>query len=242
MKLKYTPLFYALMFFVGLSLTVNSFSSTKCGKISDYIYNDECDIIVANRNASKQIAITFDDGPSEKYTPEILDILREYNVKATFFVVGKNAESFPEIVKSEYNDGHEIGNHTYSHPQMKAITTNQADEEIKKTQEIIEKIIGKPPKLFRPPGGYLNNSIVDKITSNGCKTVLWSWRQDTRDWESPPVEKIVNTVLSNLKDGDIILFHDYNSHKSPTPEALKIIIPKLKERGYEFVTVSELVK
>lgn len=216
---------------------------SQCGKISDYTFEDgNSNVIVANRSAGKQIAMTFDDGPCEKYTPEILEILKNNNVKATFFVIGKNAEKNPEILKKVYNDGHEIGNHTYSHPNLRFITNEQFADEISRTQSIITEITGYTPTLFRPPGGYLSNSIVDKITSNNCKTVLWSWRQDTMDWKSPSVEFVTTTVLSNIQDGDIILFHDCVLGKSPTPEALKIIIPELKNRGYEFVTVSELAK
>lgn len=213
-----------------------------CGKISDYSYDDECDIIVANRNASKQLALTFDDGPCKLYTEEILGILSEYNAKATFFVIGKNAEKYPELVRLEKENGHEIGNHTYSHPEMRKISPEEFEQEITKTQEIIKEITGEYPVLFRPPGGYLSNSIVDKISSNNCRTVLWSWRQDTRDWEKPKADVIVNSVISNIKDGDIILFHDYNTKGSTTPEALRKLLPKLKEMGYEFVTVSELVR
>ena len=216
---------------------------SQCGAISDYTFEDgNSNLIVANRSAGKQIALTFDDGPCEKYTPEILEILKNNNVKATFFVIGKNAEKNPEILKKVYNDGHEIGNHTYSHPNLRFIKNEQFADEISRTQSIITEITGYTPTLFRPPGGYLSNSIVDKITSNNCKTVLWSWRQDTMDWKSPSVEFVTTTVLSNIQDGDIILFHDCVLGKSPTPEALKIIIPELKNRGYEFVTVSELAK
>lgn len=213
-----------------------------CGRISDYIYDkDSSDVIVANRSAGKQIAITFDDGPCREYTPVILDILAEYKVSATFFVTGKNAESHPDLLRRIYNEGHEIGNHTYSHPQLKKLTPEQVNDEISRTQAIVKDITGECPVLFRPPGGYLSNNIVDKITSNNCITVLWSWRQDTMDWKCPSVDTVVDTVLSNIKDGDIILFHDYICGKSPTPEALRIIIPTLISHGYRFVTVSELM-
>lgn len=211
------------------------------GRIGDYTYEgDENDIIVANRNAQKQIALTFDDGPSEKYTKEILQILKQYDAKATFFVIGKNAEQYPELLLAEYNDGHEIGNHTYSHPNMRTVTAKGISEEISKTQRIISKIIGEAPTLFRPPGGYLSNDIVKSIGESGCRIVLWSWRQDTLDWKNTPSNIIAERVISNLRDGDIILFHDYNSGISPTPDALRALLPVLKENGYDFVTVSEL--
>ncbi len=226
-----------------LTFSARAESTVPCGKISDYKFDDgECEVIVANRNAGKQIALTFDDGPCPLYTREILEILKENGAKATFFVIGKNAREHPDILLDVYKAGHEIGNHTYSHPEMRKLSPEKVGEEISKTQEIIKEITGTAPVLFRPPGGYLSNAIVDKISSNGCRTVLWSWRQDTRDWSKPSVERVVNSVLSNLVDGDIILFHDFNTKGSPTPDALRRLLPLLQEQGYEFVTVSELVK
>ncbi len=199
-------------------------------------------IVVANRSAGKYVALTFDDGPHPEYTDQILDILEQNGAKATFFIIGKNAEQYPDIVKKEFDAGHEIGNHTYSHPNMTGITIEEAIKEIEKTQDIIFEITGERPKLFRSPGGYYYDELVGAIEGIDCRAVLWSWRQDTRDWKKPSVESIVKTVMSNLQDGDIILFHDYNTKGSPTPEALKILLPALKEKGYSFVTVSELMK
>ncbi len=240
-------IFAICMMFSAISNAICSSTYAKntvisCGRIGDYTFEDgQSNVIVANRDAGKQAAITFDDGPDIKYTGQILDILNKYNVKATFFVIGKNAERYPELVKRIISEGHEIGNHTYTHPDMRKISPEELDKEISKTQEIISGITGYTPVLFRPPGGYLSNRIVDRITSNNCRTVLWSWRQDTLDWKCPNVDEIVNTVIGNIKNGDIILFHDYNPGISPTPQALEIIIPKLLDMGFEFVTVSELV-
>lgn len=229
----------AVIFLLSLPLTFTA----NAGKISDYEY-DEIDerLYFANRSAKKCVALTFDDGPSPKYTERILDILDKYGAKATFFVIGKNAEKYPEIVIEEYRRGHEIGNHTYSHPDLKKISAEQFIEEINKTQSIIYDITGVEPTLFRPPGGYLNNSIVSKLHELDYSSVLWSWRQDTRDWACPSVGNVVNGVLGNLQDGDIILFHDYNSKESPTPEALDRILSELCDKGYSFVTVSELIE
>lgn len=211
------------------------------GQISDYTYEDgDCRLITANRDAGKQIALTFDDGPCQRYTEEILTILAENGAKATFFVIGENAKAHPELVKAAYDAGHEIGNHTYTHPDIRKIDAEAFGEEISKTQNVLQEITGTSPVLFRPPGGYLSNAFVEKITENGCKPVLWSWRQDTRDWAKPKVDTIVKNVLSNLCDGDIILFHDFGTKGSPTPQALRRLLPKIKEKGYEFVTVSEL--
>ena len=198
-------------------------------------------VVMSNRKAKKRVALTFDDGPCAEYTPVILDYLKQQNVRATFFLIGQNAESNPELVKREFDEGHEIGNHTYSHPNVKHISTDRLLNEIENCQNIIEEITGTRPKLFRPPGGFITDNIVTALTENSFTPVLWSWKQDTKDWSRPTVDYVVNTVLDNLNDGDIILFHDYNQQGSPTPAALKIIIPRLKEKGYEFCTVSELM-
>ncbi len=200
------------------------------------------EVYVANRNAGKAVALTFDDGPHPTYTPEILDILEKHNARATFFVIGKNAEQYPEIVKRAHDAGHEIGNHTYSHPKMSGINEDEVTEEIQKTAETIESITGQKPILFRSPGGYLDDGLISTAHKFDCTPVLWSWRQDTRDWAKPSVNQVVKTVLDNLRDGDIILFHDYNTKGSPTPAALEIILPELQKRGYELVTVSELMR
>lgn len=211
-------------------------------KICDYEFESgKSNLFVANRSAEKCVALTFDDGPHPEYTLQILDILDKYDAKATFFVIGENADKYRDIVKEEYDRGHEIGNHTYTHPDLKKISASEFLEEIKKTKEIIEEITGETPVLFRPPGGYLNNSIVNELTEQNGIPVLWSWRQDTRDWACPSSSSISNSVLKNLKDGDIILFHDYNAKKSPTPAALETILSELSEKGYKFVTVSELM-
>lgn len=222
---------------------VSGFSNSVCAdRICDYEFESGCGhLIVSNRSAEKCVALTFDDGPHKTYTPEILDILDKYNAKATFFIIGENAENNPEIVLETYRRGHEIGNHTYSHPDLKRLSVEKSREEILKTQEILTDITREAPKLFRPPGGYVSNALVDSLFELNCSVVLWSWRQDTRDWSCPTVTCIVNGVLKNLKDGDIILFHDYNAAKSsPTPEALDTILQTLSEQGYRFVTVSEL--
>ncbi len=242
--MKITILFKKSFIFILTAIAFSSLLLAHSGRISDYVYDDKegaDGVIVSNRGASKCVALTFDDGPHPKYTAEILDILKEHGAKATFFVIGQNAEKYPELVKREHNEGHEIGNHTFSHPQLRQIPVSKFTDEISKTQLTIKNITGVEPKLFRPPGGYLNNSFVEKTKDLNCTSVLWSWRQDTKDWSRPTAEKIVSTVLGNIRNGDIILFHDYNSGKSPTPEALRIIIPRLKEMGYTFVTVSELM-
>lgn len=187
----------------------------------------------------KKIALTFDDGPHFKYTAQILDILKKYEVKATFFVIGINAERHPAQVKRAYEEGHEIGNHTYSHPHLKDITDSELQWQIQNTSKIIEGITGKRPCLFRPPEGYCKENVSSVVQGLGYTVILWS--QDTRDWAHTPPDKISSCILCSIRCGDIILFHDFITPDTPTPEALEKVIPKLLEDGYEFVTVSELI-
>ena len=188
------------------------------------------------------IALTFDDGPHPKYTTEILDLLNEYNIKATFFVLGKFAEQYPEIIKRQAKEGHEIGNHTYSHINVKKVSKEKIQEEFNKTQEIILSLAGVESKVFRPPYGIFDEKIISAI-NKACSIVLWSQNEDHKDWSNPGVKKIADTILSQIENGDIILLHDYVYHnESHTVEALKIILPELKNKGYKFVTLSELIE
>ena len=187
----------------------------------------------------KRVALTFDDGPHYKYTAEILDILDEYGAKATFFVVGELAERYPELILRELAEGHEIGNHTWSHPKMKKLTVDSLKQEILKTEELLNEIADYRPKLFRPPEGAFS-PLAEKTAENiDYEVILWT--VDTRDWAHTPVDKIVDNVLNNTAPGSIILCHDFIGRDSPTPDAIRQFIPKLIDEGYEFVTVSELL-
>ncbi|MBR3715065.1 MAG: polysaccharide deacetylase family protein [Clostridia bacterium] len=188
----------------------------------------------------KLIALTFDDGPHKKYTSEILDILDEYSIKATFFVVGLCAEKYPEIIAREIASGHEIGNHTYSHIHLRNANGEQIAGEIDKTEQLLMENNGYSTTLFRPPEGVCNDTVRAVAKNMNYSLVLWT--VDTKDWVPSSCESIVNSVLSSVDGGEIILMHDYVVGKSNTPDALRIIIPKLIEEGYKFVTVSELLK
>jgi polysaccharide deacetylase family sporulation protein PdaB len=192
--------------------------------------------------AEKVIALTFDDGPDPENTPRILELLKQYDAKATFFLTGKKVEKYPEIVKREQNEGHELANHTYSHTFFNnRVSLSKLKQEVLKTDEAIFKVTGQKCHLFRPPGGYYNEKLVNLAKEEGYTVVMWSWHQDTKDWNSPGVNRIVKNVLGDTRNGDIVLFHDYSDGQTQTADALKIILPKLKERGYRFVTVSELL-
>lgn len=188
----------------------------------------------------KKIALTFDDGPHPRKTPEILDILDKYGVKATFFVVGTNAEYYPHLIKEEAERGHEIANHSYSHSRLSEFSAERIKEEIERTDAIIKKASGITPTLFRPPEGKYSENIVKAAAEMGKSTVIWT--VDTLDWAKTPASVIAENIKNNVTYGSIILFHDFTSKQAHTTEALEIIIPYLKSQGYEFVTVSELIK
>ncbi|MBQ7669496.1 MAG: polysaccharide deacetylase family protein [Clostridia bacterium] len=198
-----------------------------------------CRIVSKIAADDKVVALTFDDGPHPKYTDEILDILSEYGVKATFFVIGKNVEEHPEIIQREVREGHEIGNHTFDHFYMNSLNESSIADEIKKCECSVLSAGGPNTKLLRPPGGICSTKLKKQCAAADYNVVLWS--VDTRDWKRPSADHIVNSVLNNVSSGDIILMHDYVSGKSNTPEALKRIIPALIDEGYNFVTVSELI-
>lgn len=191
-------------------------------------------------NEEKKIALTFDDGPHPKKTKEIIKILEKYGVTATFFVVGVNVKNYPKAMEALIESGYEIGNHTYSHKLLKNADKTHIKDEIGKTEIEIIKNGSEKTKLIRPPCGEYNDNLIDISLENDYKIVLWNI--DTRDWAHTKKDDIVKIVLSQIKGGDIILFHDYISGKNDTVEALESIIPSLLEQGYEFVSVSELLQ
>ena len=191
-------------------------------------------------NSEMKIALTFDDGPHKRYTEEILGILDEFGIKATFFVIGRNCEENPKAVQHIIERGHEIGNHTYSHPHLSKITAEELTEEINRTEKLLLECFNYRPRLFRPPEGIYSSEIAGALQKLDYLPVLWT--VDTADWRRPTSKEIAENVIDNISAGRIILCHDYVSGESSTPEALKSFIPELLSRGYVFVTVSELIE
>lgn len=201
---------------------------------------NELHVIREGDRSSMKIALTFDDGPHPYRTDEVLNLLESYGIRATFFVVGENVSYYPEPFKRTVALGHEIGNHTYHHTPLSDTSEKTVMEEIRQTDEIIFKTAGFHPKLFRPPEGAYGECALKTAQSMDMRMILWT--VDTRDWERPPASAIVENVMKNVRGGSILLFHDYMHKSAHTMEALEILIPKLLERGFEFVTVSELIK
>lgn len=186
----------------------------------------------------KLIALTFDDGPWPD-TPKILDILRQYNVRATFFFLGQNLPRYPEIAQQVVKEGHAIGNHTWNH-HYKPMNFETAAAEIDNTSAVIERLTGEKTRLFRPPGGILNNGVADYAKSKNYVVVMWSI--DTKDYLQPAATILANRVLNSAHSGAIVLMHDGGGSRRRTVEALPLIITGLKQQGYRLVTVPQLLE
>ncbi len=204
------------------------------------------DIIRSGPREFKYITITFDDGPHPVYTPQVLDILKEKEVEATFFLVGKYVEKYPDIVKRMINEGHTIGNHTYSHRSLIPLSVSNTDFEILETDKVIERITGEKPTLFRPPRGVYSDYSRDLLLENRYTMVLWD--VSSQDWRELRYNNIVGNIINNVQNGSIILFHDSGDiftssggNRTNTVKALPLVIDQLRARGYEFVTVDEML-
>ena len=203
-------------------------------------YAENKQVYSCKNGEDKKIALTFDDGPHPKRTKKIIDVLNKYGVTATFFVVGVNVKNYGSGMKEIIENGFEIGNHTFSHSVLKNYKASDIENEFLSTEEEIKKLGGTVSSLIRPPCGIFDEQLLEFSRENGYKIVLWNI--DTKDWEHASKDKIIKTVISNVKGGDIILFHDYISGKCNTAEALDELIPRLLDLGYEFVSVSELLQ
>jgi len=201
-----------------------------------YINNDKYKETVSNtavKYYENVVAITFDDGPRRSTTVRLLDGLKELNVKATFFVMGKNIIGNEDIIKRMYDEGHLIGNHTYSHVDLSDVSHDTAIQEIEATNNLIYDITGYMPKYIRPPFGSYSDKLQLEIN---MIPVMWS--VDPNDWNTTYVAGVVNSVVSKVKSGDIILLHDF--YDSSVTAALEIIA-QLKAKGYIFVTVDQIM-
>lgn len=191
----------------------------------------------------KIVALTFDDGPDPVSTPLLLDILRNHQAQATFFVVGSKVEKYPQIIRLMAADGHEIANHSYSHADFNRLQKDQILEEIRKTNQLIEQIGGQSPHLFRPPGGYLSHEMVDLTLKEGMVVAYWTWQQDSKDWRrGNTAAAIAAHIVKNIRPGQIIILHDAGQNGLQTANAVKLLLEKLQPQGYRFVSMGELVK
>lgn len=221
---------YGSLFFYGIN---------KEGIYSVFLRNPQT-IEVSNtpqadlsKDVKKRIAITFDDGPNLECTEELLEGLKRRNVKATFFVLGENVRKYPGILRKIYKDGHLIANHSYSHVQMSKISETEAKKELLKTDQLIYALTEEHTSYFRPPYGDYKKELEQKIPY-----IIVCWTMDPLDWKDHNAKEIQKKVVTGVKENDIILLHDcYHS----SVQAALGIVDALKEEGYEFVTINELM-
>jgi peptidoglycan/xylan/chitin deacetylase (PgdA/CDA1 family) len=197
--------------------------------------------------AEKLVALTFDDGPSPVWTPKILDQLKKAGIKATFFMLGEHVARYPDIARRVAVEGHEIGNHSYNHHVLLYYTTDELEAEIKDAEKTIKDVTGKTTVYFRPPKAWLTDAEKRKIKRMGYTVVLWSL--NSKDWVTFDDKHIRRYLLRHIHPGDIILFHDSGGafaveggDRRETVKTIFRLSEQLRDRGYRFVTVSELLK
>jgi peptidoglycan/xylan/chitin deacetylase (PgdA/CDA1 family) len=188
------------------------------------------------RVPDKLVALTFDDGPNLKTTPMLLDILKEYGAEATFFVIGQSLEGKEDLLKRMAAEGHEIGSHSYSHAKLTALGAGGLDFELDTASDAIADITGRRPSLLRPPYGCVNDNLRKAAAGKGFSLILWD--VDPYDWKHRDAKAVSEHIINQASDGDIILLHDIYA---TSVEAARIVIKNLSERGFGFVTVSELL-
>lgn len=226
MKLKQHFLLTGILVVILLIVMVCSYRTFQAKSISTVSKNN----IIEEH---KKVAITFDDGPDPVYTPELLEGLKERDVKATFFLLGKQMEQNPDIVQQMYEEGHELECHSYDHLNLGQLSEENAYEQITKTCDLIYEITGERPDFVRPPYGAWQSSLDKDID---MQEVLWD--VDPLDWGTEDARTIVNRILQNVEEYDIILLHDASES---SVQAALWVIDILQEQGYDFVTVEELI-
>ena len=215
---------------VGLSVALGAFKS-------DTVFGEGRRLPIYSVDMDeKRIAISFDAAWGDEHTEPILDILDKYGVKTTFFLVEFWVDKFPEDVLEIYKRGHEIGNHSSTHPNMAKLSTEDIVKELKGSEYKIEAITGERPTVFRPPFGAYNNNLIETCEANGYYVIQWD--VDSLDWKDISAEKIVERVTRNVRNGSIVLFHNNAEH---VEKYLPLIIEKLQSEGFQIVPVGELI-
>lgn len=187
----------------------------------------------------KAVALTFDDGPSI-YTPELLNVLDKYKVRASFFVIGKHVERHPQFLKLLVQKGHLVGNHSYSHKNLKKLSALQIEQEIEKAEEIIKNISGVKTFWFRPPMGSFDKRLLAYLNIKGYNISMWT--VDTEDWKIQDSQRIYGICVNNLKPGSVILLHDGGGYRKETVHAVEMFIRSALKKGYIFVTLADFSK
>lgn len=196
-------------------------------------------LFINGQGAQPQVALTFDDGPDDIITPKVVDVLKHYNVSATFFFKANQLNRYQEIVKEVYTEGNQIASHAYSHQELDKMSSEEIDKEIVASDKAFERVLGVKPAMLRPPFGAINQDVLNICQQKQEKVILWSI--DTLDWSQPEPEHIARNVLDNVRPGDIILMHSCKDREA-TVQALPLIIEGLQAKGYQMVDLSALLQ
>jgi peptidoglycan/xylan/chitin deacetylase (PgdA/CDA1 family) len=211
--------------------------------------------LVAGPSNAREVALTFDDGPNPPYTNRILDVLRAEHVHATFFIVGRAADAYPDVVRRMVREGHALGNHTWDHSHLLVQSRAAMRNELRRTDDTIYRVAGERPRLMRPPFGARDFAVLEEAKKLGYTVVMWSVPLP-KDWEQPGDAAIAKRVIDNVRDGGIVVLHDGNrgivcGKRAATAAALcdrgqdvaatRTIIEQLRAQGYHFVTIPQLL-
>jgi polysaccharide deacetylase family sporulation protein PdaB len=223
---------FVMIFSIGLLLATGL-----AGWVSSAPAGAQRDVPIYSVDTSeKRMAISFDAAWGADDTPKLLEILKQHNVKTTFFLTGIWVKKYPQMVQAIAADGHEIGNHSLTHPHFASLPESEIRQELADNDALIFKLTNKHTRLFRPPFGEYNNLVLQTARAMGYEAIQWS--VDSLDWQGIGKEAIVDRVLKNIQPGAIVLFHNNAQY---TPEALPVILDALQQQGYQIVPVSDLL-
>lgn len=236
--------FFLFMVSMGFMMGDKQFLAEEDDELSKTIFvlqsgRESSLLTCVDTGGEKLVALTFDDGPDLRYTPDVLDILKRYDVKATFFIVGENAERYPFLVQRQVEEGHEVENHTYTHPDLRMKTAVETSEEMAKTAECIRELTRRTPVYFRPPRRLYSDETVIQAEKAGYRIILWSICVENQ--RAKTAGQMARRVIKAVRPGTIILAHDGRLDRRKTIEALPMIIQSCQQKGYQFVTLEELL-
>jgi peptidoglycan-N-acetylglucosamine deacetylase len=194
---------------------------------------------------AKRIALTFDDGPNDPHTPNLLDVLAKHNIPATFFMIGRYVRQRPDLAREVLKRGHVIGNHTYTHPLLTFESVHKLRQELTDCRNAISDAVGEHSNLFRPPWGARRPGVFREVRRLGLEPVMWS--VTGYDWNAPPAEYIERKVSKRIRGGDVVLLHDgghaeFGADRSNTVKAVEALVARYKSEGYEFLTIRQMMQ